>query len=182
MTIQRLRNTSRSSRCQPYARSATERNLRAKASSRKPRHTLMQFIHPPLLGARFSHEGKRAKRVKGRASASAKPNMPVSGANRLPLVLTSTSRNPMMGPVQEKLTRLRVKAMRKMLTRPVVVSDFLSTAFVQLLGSVISKPPRKLAANTSSMRKKKILKTALVLSALSALAPKSRVTSRPSAT
>ena len=87
-----------------------------------------------------------------------------------------------MGPVQEKLTKLSVKAIRKMLRIPVVVSDFLSTALVNLLGRVISNPPRKLAPNTSNIRKKKILKTALVLSAFKALAPKHRVTSKPNAT
>ena len=88
----------------------------------------------------------------------------------------------MMGPVQEKLTRLRVNAMRKMLSRPVVVPDLRSTALVQLLGRVISKPPRKLAPKTRSMRKKKMLKTAFVLRAFRALAPKTSVTNKPSRT
>ena len=104
------------------------------------------------------------------------------GAKREPLVPTSTSRKPMMGPVHEKLTRLRVNAMRKMLSKPVVVLDLRSTAVVQLLGSVISKPPRKLAPKTRSIRKKKMLKRAFVLSAFRALAPKRSVTSRPSRT
>ena len=104
------------------------------------------------------------------------------GASSEPVVLTSTSRKPMMGPVHEKLTRLSVKAMRKMLSRPVVVLDLRSTVLVQLLGSVISKPPRKLAPKTMSMRKKKMLKTAFVLSAFRALAPKMSVTSSPNRT
>ena len=104
------------------------------------------------------------------------------GARSEPVVLTSTSRKPMIGPVQEKLTRLSVNAMRKMLSKPVVLFDLRSTAFVQLLGSVISKPQRKLAPKTMSMRKKKMLKMALVLSAFSALAPKTSVTRRPNRT
>ena len=123
-----------------------------------------------------------ANTVNGSARAMAKPNMPTVGASRLPVVPNSTSRKPMIGPVQEKLTRLRVKAIRKMLRNPVVDSDFLSTALVNLLGRVISNPPRKLAPNTSSIRKKKILNMALVLSAFRALAPKHRVTNRPNAT
>ena len=142
----------------------------------------MQFIQLPLLGALLSHAGNRAKRVKGKASATAKPSMPMVGATTLPVVLTSTNRKPMMGPVQEKLTRLSVKAIRKMLSRPVVLSDFLSTALVHLLGRVISNPPRKLAAKKSSIRKKKMLKTALVLSAFNALAPNIMVTRSPNST
>ena len=168
--------------CHPYARSATLRNFRENANSRKPRQTLMQFIQPPLLGALFSHAGNMANSVNGRAKATAKPNMPTVGAKMEPVVLTSTSRNPMMGPVHEKLTRLKVKAMRNILHRPVAASDFLSTAFVHLAGSVISKPPRKLAANTSSIKKKNTLKTALVLRAFNALAPNTMVTSSPSKT
>ena len=76
----------------------------------------MMFIHPPDLGACFSHEGNRAKSVKGSASAMEKPSMPMAGANQLPLVVVSTSSSPMMGAVHEKDTSTRVKAMRKMLS------------------------------------------------------------------
>ena len=148
----------------------------------KPRQTLMQFIQLPLLGMVLSQAGNMAKRVKGKASAKAKPNIPIVGASKEPVVPTSTSRKPIMGPVQEKLTRLNVKAMRKMLSRPVVLLDLRSTALVQLLGNVISKPPRKLAPKTRSMRKKKMLKIAFVLSAFSALAPNMSVTKRPNRT
>ena len=88
----------------------------------------------------------------------------------------------MIGPVQEKLTRLNVKAIKKILRRPAVRSDLRSTAFVHREGSVSSKPPRKLAPKRTSSRKKKMLKKALVLIALSALAPKMRVTSKPKPT
>ena len=88
----------------------------------------------------------------------------------------------MMGPVQLKLTRLRVNAMRKMLSRPVVASALLSTLDVQLLGRVISKPPRKLAAKTTSMRKKRMLKKAFVERSFSAEAPKTVVMMSPRAT
>ena len=130
----------------------------------------------------MSHAGNIAKRVKGRAKAMAKPSIPILGANRLPVVPNSTNRKPMIGPVHEKLTRLRVNAIRKILRRPVVVSDFLSTAMVKRLGRVISNPPKKLAPNTSNIRKKKILNIALVLRAFKALAPKHKVTSNPKAT
>ena len=147
----------------------------------KPSVTLMQFIQLPLFGTDFNHEGKSAKSVKGNAKARAKPNIPMAGPMRLPIEATSTRRNPMMGPVHEKLTSANVKAIRKMLSKPVVFVALLSTAFVQLLGNVISNPPKNEAANTSNNRKKKILNTAFVLIAFSALAPNNKVTSKPKA-
>ena len=80
----------------------------------KPSTTLTVFIQPPDFGTDFNSEGKRAKKAKGMASPMAKPNIPRVGARMLSCVLTATKRNPMMGPVQEKLTNTRVKAMRKM--------------------------------------------------------------------
>ena len=141
----------------------------------------MQFIQLPLFGAAFNHEGKRANSVKGKAKARAKPNMPMAGPTMLPVEATSTKRKPMMGPVQEKLTSDKVKAMRKMLSKPVVFVALESTALLQLLGSVISNPPRNEAANTKRRRKKKMLKMAFVLKAFSALAPNRMVTSKPRA-
>ena len=88
----------------------------------------------------------------------------------------------MMGPVQEKLTSERVKAMRKMLNRPVVFSALLSTAAPHDEGSVISKPPKKLAAKTTSMRKNRMLNTAFVDRSLSAEAPKMEVMAKPNVT
>ena len=55
-----------------------------------------------------------AKRVKGRARARAKPNIPTAGASQLPEVVVCTSSMPMMGPVQEKETNTSVNAIRKM--------------------------------------------------------------------
>ena len=113
----------------------------------------------------------------------AKPSMPMVGARaEPPEVDTSTSRKPMMGPVHENETSESVKAMRKMLSRPVVFSALLSTAAPHDSGSVISNPPKKLAANTTSMRKNRMLKMAFVLRSFSALAPKMVVMMRPSAT
>ena len=134
------------------------------------------------MGADFSSEGNRAKRVKGMANARAKPNMPTAGATISPCVLTATSRKPMMGPVHENDTSVRVKAMKKMLTMPVV--DELAELILLLHdeGSVMSKAPKNEAAKATSMAQKMRLNTALVLRALSELAPKMRVTARPSVT
>ena len=108
--------------------------------------------------------------------------MPTAGATISPCVLTATSRKPMMGPVHEKETSVSVNAMKKMLNIPLV--DELAV-FILLLhdeGSCISKAPKNEAANTTSMAKNRRLNTALVLSALSVLAPKSSVTASPSVT
>ena len=82
----------------------------------------------------------------------------------------------MMGPVQENDTNASVNAIKKMLSRPVVFSDFWSILLLQEAGNVSSNAPKKEAAKTTSSRQKKILKTALVDMAFSALGPKSSVT------
>ena len=69
--------------------------------------------------------------------------------------------------------------------RTAVPSDFSaleSTALLHEEGRVSSKPPRKLRPKSTSRRKKKMLKMALVLMAFKALAPKNRVTSMPKPT
>ena len=72
--------------------------------------------------------------------------------------------------------------MKKMLTMPVV--DELAELILLLHdeGSVMSKAPKNEAAKATSMAQKMRLNTALVLRALSELAPKMRVTARPSVT
>ena len=44
----------------------------------------MVSIHEPDFGADFNQDGKRAKRVNGRARARAKPNIPTVGASQSP--------------------------------------------------------------------------------------------------
>ena len=122
-----------------------------------------------------------ANMVNGSANAIANPSIPIAGDSMSPLVDTSTSRKPMMGPVHEKLTNVRVNAMRNIPISPPVFSALLSTAVLHDAGSCSSNAPKKDIANTTSIRKKKMLNTALVDNALSALAPKMAVTIRPSA-
>ena len=112
----------------------------------------------------------------------AKPSIPMVGARMLPCVLTATNRNPMMGPVHENDTKVRVKAMRKMLSIPLVFSDFWSILLLHDDGRVSSNAPKNEAANTTNRAQKKILNTALVERALRALAPKSMVTTNPNRT
>ena len=147
-----------------------------------PSVTFTVFIQPPDLGACFSSEGNRANSAKGMASPMENPSMPNVGASMLPCVETATNRNPMIGPVHENETSTSVKAIRKMLSSPVVRSDCASIFVDHDEGSVSSKAPKKEAAKTTNNRAKKMLNHALVDRAFSALAPNNSVTSRPSTT
>ena len=88
----------------------------------------------------------------------------------------------MIGPVHENDTNANVNAIRKMLSSPVVLSDFASILVDHDDGNVISNAPKKEAANTTKSKQKKILNTAFVAKAFRALAPKSNVTAKPSNT
>jgi len=142
----------------------------------------MTFIQPPDFGIDFSQDGNRANSVNGNAKAIAKPSIPIAGATTLPVVDTCTNKKPIIGPVQEKDTSESVNAIRKILSKPLVASALLSTALLHLEGSVSSKAPKKEAANTTSIKQKRILNTAFVESAFSALAPKINVMAKPKVT
>ncbi|MPN02395.1 hypothetical protein SDC9_149611 [bioreactor metagenome] len=182
ITIHSTRNTSRSNIPHPYARSATDRNLRANANSRNPSTTFTELSHPPDLGRLVNHDGKMAKSTKGMARAMANPSMPMAGPRMLPDTAASTNSVPMMGPVQENETSTRVKAMKKMLSAPDVLSAFSSILFVHLDGSTKSKPPKKAMAKTTRRAKKIRLNRALVARLFRALEPKIPVTRSPSTT
>ena len=85
----------------------------------------------------------------------------------------------MIGPVQENDTNERVNAIKKMLNKPLVCSALLSTALLHFDGRVISNAPKKEAANTTNIKKNKMLNTALVERAFKALAPKIKVIAKP---
>ena len=72
--------------------------------------------------------------------------------------------------------------MKKMLSSPVVELAFSSIFVLHEEGSVISKPPRKEAAKTTSRAKRKRLKMALVLRAFKDDGPQMSVTSKPKPT
>ena len=166
---------------QPYAMSATERNLSDSASSKKASTTLKLVIQSPDLGACLSHCGNIAKSEKGNARATEKPNIPIAGAKRL-CPAASTSNVPIIGPVHEKETMTSVNAMSKILKKPPVLRALLSNAVDHESGSVISKRPKNDKAKTTSKRKKKILTIAFVLISLRADAPKRSVTKSPKPT
>ena len=64
----------------------------------------------------------------------------------------------MIGPVHEKLTSTSVSAMKNIESSPVVEEAFSSIFVDHDEGNVISKPPRKEAANTTSSANRKRLK------------------------
>lgn len=165
--------------CQPYAKSATERNFKENANSTKPSTTLIVVIQEPDFGALLSQDGKSAKRVKGKAKARAKPNMPTVGANQSPDVTVCTRRRPIIGAVHENETSTRVNAIRKMEISPVVLDALVSTALAHLSGNLISNHPKKEKAKTQSKRKRIMLNTALVESSFNLLGPKIAVINKP---
>ena len=85
----------------------------------------------------------------------------------------------MMGPVHENDTSASVNAMKKMLSRPVVVSAFESMELDHFDGRVMSKPPRNEMPNTTSRAKNARLNHALVASSLSFDGPKISVMAMP---
>jgi hypothetical protein len=88
----------------------------------------------------------------------------------------------MIGPVHENETNDKVNAMRKILKKPAELLALLSTALLHVDGRVISKPPKKDAPNTTNIKKKNILKIALVDKEFKALAPNIKVIIKPSDT
>ena len=113
-TNQIATNHSRVNRSQWYAKSTEDKNFNANANSANPRTTLTEFNHPPDCGKEFNHPGKIAKMVNGIAKAKENPVIPIAGVKYDPEVDASTNKVPMIGPVQEKETNPKVKAMKKM--------------------------------------------------------------------
>src|SRR5690554_2349261 len=175
MTIHIVKNTSRSKMPQWYAKSTLERNLKAKASSKKPKETLTVFSQPPDLGISLSHDGNTANIMNGMARATEKPSMPTAGPISAPSDTASTNRYPMIGPVQENETSARVKAIKNRPIKPPRL-DFSSILLTKREGNVISNAPRKEMANTMIIRKNAKLNQALLAASLSADAPKTKVT------
>ena len=175
------RNSSRSKKCVCMTMSAVDKNFNAKASSKKPSVTLTVFNQPPDEGRELSQPGKAANKVNGIAKAKAKPNIPTAGPNRDPPEAALTKSEPMIGPVQEKLTKLKVNAMKKIPSIPPLF-EASSALFTQLEGKVISNAPKKLAAKTTNKAKKARLNHGFVAILFRLSAPKSNVTNRPKPT
>ncbi|MNR54689.1 hypothetical protein D3C85_1749210 [compost metagenome] len=57
-----------------------DKNLKAKANSKKPKTTFTELSQPPDFGSEFIQPGKAAKSVNGKAIANENPNIPMMGA------------------------------------------------------------------------------------------------------
>ena len=108
--------------------------------------------------------------------------MPMAGASLEPAVAACTKSVPIIGPVQEKDTKASVKAIKKILSKPVVESALLSSLLVQDDGNTSSNAPKKEIAKTTNSRKNMMLKTAFVAKLFRELTPKIPVMSKPSTT
>jgi len=126
------------------------------ANSKNPKLTLTEFNHPPDLGNVFNHAGNIANNANGTANATENPSIPTSGPILLPPPAACTNNVPMMGPVQEKDTMARVKAMKNMPIKP-PRSEALSALLAQEDGRVISKAPKNEIANVTNTPKKRRL-------------------------
>ena len=122
-----------------------------------------------------------ANNTNGMANAKEKPNIPTAGPKRSPFVAASTNKVPMIGPVQEKETTAKLADIKNKPIRP-LLSELESILFTNELGKVISKAPKKEAANTTNNRKNRKLKIPLVDRAFNASAPKAMVINIPNAT
>ena len=104
--------------------------------------------------------------MKGRAKAVEYASMPAMGFRVSPPA-DDTRMLPTKGPVQEKDTSTRVKAMKKTPYQP-PLSAWASALFTRLLGSVISNMPRKDMPKSRNTRKNNTLGSQWVLIKLAA--------------
>src|SRR5690606_38790600 len=107
--------------------------------------------------------------------------MPTAGPSRSPLDAASTTSVPMIGPVQEKDTNAKLKAIKNTPSNP-PRSDCASILLTEALGKVSSNAPKKKAAKITKNRKNRKLKMPLVYNLLSASDPKVMEMSIPNAT
>src|SRR5690554_5697906 len=180
ITIQMAMNISLSSRCSCNTKSALDKNLKASASSKNPRTTFTELSHPPDLGKVFSHPGKAANNPNGSAMANEKPSIPMAGALP-PFEAASTINVPTMGPVQEKETKAKVKAMKNIPMSP-PRSARASALLIHELGKVISNAPKNEMAKTMSSAKNAKLNQGSVDISDKMDAPNAAVTPTPNTT
>ena len=123
---------------QCFTKSALDRNLNAKASSRKPKTTFVVLSHPPDFGSAFSMFGNSANSANGKPSAVPKPPIPAVNCQAPPSAESEPASNdPKIGPVQEKDTIDNVNAIKKTPNMPPKPSPLL-VEFVQVDGKVSS--------------------------------------------
>ena len=152
--------------------------MNANASSKNPKTTFTVFNQPPDFGNEFNQPGKAANKAKGKAIAIEKPNILTIGARYSPVEAAATKAEPTKGPVQEKETIAKAKAMNKI---PIIppLSACESTLLAQEFGSIISKAPKKEMAKTTNKTKKIMLNHGFVDNSFNASAPKITLTNKP---
>ena len=115
-----------------------ERNFKANANSKNPKTTFTVFIQLPDLGITFRVLGNKAKRPNGKPNATPKPSIPKESCVAPPTaVIEPASREPRIGPVQEKETIASVSAIKKIPIIPFIAEAW-SDLFPHVVGKVIS--------------------------------------------
>lgn len=113
ISIQIIKKGSILSSPQCFTKSALDKNLKASPNSRNPITTFTVFIQEPDRGSFCIMEGKAANRPKGRANANPNPDIPAVNCMAPPSELKDpASKDPRIGPVQEKETRANVSAIK----------------------------------------------------------------------
>ena len=120
-------------------RSALDKNLNAKASSKNPKITLVVLSHPPDFGKDFSMFGNIAKTANGRPRAMPNPAIPAVSCQAPPTLADRepAKRDPKMGPVHENETIDNVSAIKNTPKTPPMPSPLL-VKLVHLEGKVSS--------------------------------------------
>jgi hypothetical protein len=121
--------------------------------------------------------GKMAKSVNGMAKAKEKPSIPIIGFRKAPCD-AAIRIDPASGPVQEKETNTKVKAIKKTPMNP-PLSDFASTVFTKFEGNTISKAPKKEIPKRIKIVKNSMFGIQCVLRKFAKLAPAKKANSVP---
>ena len=121
--------------------------------------------------------GKIANIVNGIAKAKENPNIPMIGFKNAPWE-AAIKMDPASGPVQEKETNTRVKAIKNTPMNP-PLSDFASTVFTKFDGNTISNAPKNEIPNKINIVKKSIFGIQCVLKKFAKLAPAKKANSVP---
>ena len=113
--------------------------------------------------------GKTANKVNGIAKAREKPNIPMIGFKKTPCD-AAIRMDPAKGPVQEKDTKTRVKAIKKTPIKPPLY-DLASTEFTKPEGNTISNAPKKEIPKNTKITKNRRFGIQWVLKKFAKLAP-----------
>ena len=123
---------------QCFTKSAFDKNLKARASSKNHKTTLVVFNHPPDFGRAFIIFGNIANKAKGNPKDTPNPAIPAVSCHAPPsAVKEPASNDPKIGPVHENETIAKVNAIKKMPIIPPAFSP-LVVVLVQLDGKVNS--------------------------------------------